>query len=249
MKCAFIITKHAFQHKVPTRNFRVAMGNTPSHPPVHPIQEFSDNPPTALQDQRETSPCQHECSDLSFLSSGAFPGPPLVSNILLDSLKDWDVAGSHQNPVIHSLKLEHLLYMGSTVLKRQQSKFWALCVKTWVGRYIMKLVSVLLISLWARHETRVSFFDTADCNIWRTSAFLRSAVDQEILYPGNRFNTFKQIQGRGQRDSFPCRHFQKKNSVFQPKQTEICQNWCDKIFVQRARSDRRSLRRVTKTFY
>lgn len=48
--------------------------------------------------------------------------------------------------------------------------------------------------------------------------------------------------------SFPCHQFQKKNSVFQPKQTEICQNWCDKIFFQCARLDRLSLHRITKTF-
>lgn len=86
-RCAFTVTKHATQPKRSTWNVCVAMGKTPPSHPVHPIQDFSDNTPTALQDQREASPCQHECSDLSFLSSGAFPEPLLVSNILPDSLQ------------------------------------------------------------------------------------------------------------------------------------------------------------------
>lgn len=57
------------------------------------------------------------------------------------------------------------------------------------------------------------------------------------------------IQATG--STLPSKYKEEDNKihfVFQPKQTEICLKWCDKIFVQRARSDRLSLRHITKTY-
>lgn len=81
------MTKQAFQHKQPTSDVYVAMENTLSYHRVQPIQDFSDNPPQLCKITEKVSPCQQECSDLSFLSSEAFPGPPIVSNILPVSLQ------------------------------------------------------------------------------------------------------------------------------------------------------------------
>lgn len=82
-----MVTKQAFQHKRPTSNVYVARKNTLSYYREQPIQDFSDNPPQLCKITEKASPCQQECSDLSFLSSEAFPGPPIVSNMLLVSLQ------------------------------------------------------------------------------------------------------------------------------------------------------------------
>lgn len=49
-----MVIKLALQHKRPTSSAYVAKESTPSYHCVQPIQDFSDNPPTAPQDHRES---------------------------------------------------------------------------------------------------------------------------------------------------------------------------------------------------